>query len=207
MAQSHIQSDERYYTYYLGCSIGSLGAGALTNLNAGGWRNIFWIQAVFHGATSLGLFLFYWPPKTQQYAEGRVRDYIWACDPIGSAIFVCGATILLLGLNWAGGSYAWSDPHVAVPLALGLALFIAFAGYGMFALSMMMMMMKTLLTAWQNGEGARTASWRTYSSAAMRISHCPSSPSLSRDGSITALSTPSFHRWFSTWALRRTRGK
>lgn len=95
-----------------------------------GWRYIFWIQAAFHGATSLGLFLFYWPPKNVEYPKMRLKDYIWACDPIGSTLFICSATLMLLALDWVGGAYPWSDPHVAAPLAIGLALLVAFAGYG-----------------------------------------------------------------------------
>lgn len=65
-----------------------------------------------------------------QYPKMRFGDYFWACDPIGSLLFICSATLLLLALDWAGGSYSWSNPHVAVLLALGLALLVAFAGYG-----------------------------------------------------------------------------
>lgn len=88
------------------------------------------MQAAFHGATSLGLFLFYWPPKNVDYPKMSVSHYIWACDPIGSVLFVCSATLLLLALDWAGGAYTWSDPHVAAPLALGLALLVVFGAYG-----------------------------------------------------------------------------
>lgn len=111
-------------------SVGTLGSGAVTAMSADGWRNIFWIQAAFHGATSLGLFLFYWPAKNFEYPKMRFTEYVWACDPIGSTLFVASATLLLLALDWAGGSYAWSNPHVAVPLALGLALLVAFGIYG-----------------------------------------------------------------------------
>lgn len=115
----------------VGGLIGALGAGAVTNINAAGWRYIFWIQAAFHGATSLGLLLFYFPPKRhRQGPKMSIGDYIWACDPIGSCLFISSATLLLLALDWAGGAYAWSNPHVAVPLSLGLALLVAFAGYG-----------------------------------------------------------------------------
>ncbi|KAI1741260.1 major facilitator superfamily domain-containing protein [Xylaria scruposa] len=114
----------------VGGLIGALGAGAVTNVSASGWRYIFWIQAAFHGITSLGLLLFYFPPK-QGLAKSKmsIRDYIWACDPIGSALFISSATLLLLALDWAGGAYGWSDAHVAVPLSLGLVLLVGFAGY------------------------------------------------------------------------------
>ncbi|KAI0095896.1 MFS general substrate transporter [Daldinia grandis] len=113
----------------VGGLIGSLGAGAVTNVDAGGWRYIFWMQAAFHGITALGLFCLYWPPKHTEYPKMSLRDYIWACDPIGSVLFVGSATLMLLGLDWAGGAYAWSNPHVAVPVGLGLALLVSFALY------------------------------------------------------------------------------
>ncbi|KAI1767967.1 MFS general substrate transporter [Hypoxylon sp. FL1150] len=114
----------------IGGLIGTLGAGAVTNVDSGGWRYIFWMQAAFHGITSIGLFCFYWPPKQSiEYPKMSIRDYVWACDPIGSALFVGGATLLLLAFDWAGGAYAWSSPHVAVPLSLGLVMIVGFAAY------------------------------------------------------------------------------
>jgi hypothetical protein len=107
-----------------------MGAGGVTNANPGGWRNIFWMQAAFHAATSIGLLAFYWPQKRSDYPKMRFSEYIWACDPIGSFLFICSATLMLLGLNWAGGDYAWSNPHVAAPLGIGLGLLVAFCLYG-----------------------------------------------------------------------------
>lgn len=60
----------------------------------------------------------------------RFTEYVWACDPIGSTLFIASVTLLLLALDWTGGSYAWSNPHVAAPLVLGLALLVAFGLYG-----------------------------------------------------------------------------
>jgi hypothetical protein len=88
------------------------------------------MQAAFHGATSLGLLLFYHPKKRSDYPKMKFMEYVWACDPIGCLLFICSATLMLLGLDWAGGAYAWSDPHVAVPLSLGLALLVLFCVYG-----------------------------------------------------------------------------
>ncbi|KAB5566058.1 major facilitator superfamily domain-containing protein [Coniochaeta sp. 2T2.1] len=112
----------------VGGLIGALGAGGMTNANPGGWRWIFWTQAIFHGLTSLGLFAFYWPPKVER-PKLSVKDIIWACDPIGSGLFVSSATLILLGLDWAGGAYAWSNPHVAAPLTIGLVLLVLFGIY------------------------------------------------------------------------------
>jgi hypothetical protein len=58
-----------------------------------------------------------------------VKAYIWACDPIGSTLFIAAATLLLLALDWAGGAYAWSNVHVAAPLGLGFGFLVLFCGY------------------------------------------------------------------------------
>lgn len=113
----------------VGGLIGGFASGAVTNTNAGGWRWIFWMQAVFHGVTFLGLALLYWPPKNTDYPKMTLKDYIWACDPVGSVFFISSATLMLLALDWVGGAYAWSNPHVAVPLSLGLVLLVLFAAY------------------------------------------------------------------------------
>ncbi|KAI5861128.1 MFS general substrate transporter [Durotheca rogersii] len=106
-----------------------LSTGALTALAPDGWRNIFWMQAGFHGLTTVGLFLFYWPPKNTLYTHMKLKDYFWACDPIGSFFFISSTTLILLALNWAGGAYHWSDPHVAAPLSVGLAMLVCFGVY------------------------------------------------------------------------------
>ncbi|MCJ1296446.1 hypothetical protein MMC34_008012 [Xylographa carneopallida] len=113
----------------IGGLLGVLGAGGVTNQNASGWRDIFWIQAAFHLATTLGLLFFYFPQRRSDYPKMSFKGYIWAIDPIGSLLFVTSATLMLLALDWAGGAYAWSDVHVAVPLAVGLAMLVAFCGY------------------------------------------------------------------------------
>jgi len=100
------------------------------NANPAGWRWIFWMQAIFHGLTSVGLLAFYWPPKNREYPDMSIGDYIWACDPIGSLLFITSATLMLLGMDWAGGAYKFSDAHVAAPLTIGIVLLCAFAIYG-----------------------------------------------------------------------------
>ncbi|KAI4679388.1 uncharacterized protein J4E84_008419 [Alternaria hordeiaustralica] len=113
----------------LGGTVGSLAAGAVTNLSASGWRYIFWIQVGLHGITSLGLFAFYWPKKRTDYPRMGYKEWMWACDPVGSLLLVAAATLMLLALNWAGGAYPWSNPHVCANLVVGIVLFIAFCLY------------------------------------------------------------------------------
>lgn len=93
-------------------------------------RYIFWLQVGLHGLTSLGLLLFYWPKKRTDYPKMSFKELVWACDPIGSLLLVGSATLMLLALNWAGGAYKWSEPHVCANLVIGIVLFIAFCVYG-----------------------------------------------------------------------------
>ncbi|KAI8943356.1 hypothetical protein NX059_001373 [Plenodomus lindquistii] len=113
----------------LGGTVGSLAAGAVTDLSASGWRYIFWMQVGLHGLTSFGLFAFYWPKKRTDFPKMTFKEWSWACDPVGSFLLVASATLMLLALNWAGGAYKWSNPHVCANLVIGIVLFIAFCLY------------------------------------------------------------------------------
>ncbi|RDL37386.1 MFS general substrate transporter [Venustampulla echinocandica] len=113
----------------VGGLVGSLGAGAATNSNASGWRTIFWIQAGFFAITIIGLLLFYHPKKVTDTPKLSLKEIMWACDPIGSSLFIVGATLTLLALDWAGGSYTWHSNHVVAPLVVGLVSLLAFAIY------------------------------------------------------------------------------
>ncbi|ORY16078.1 major facilitator superfamily domain-containing protein [Clohesyomyces aquaticus] len=118
---------------FIGASVGSiaggLGAGALTSKSADGWRGIFWIQAGLHAVTALGFLLFYWPDAHPDYPKMSLKQLMWKCDPIGSFLFIGGSATLLLAFDWAGGTYHWSDPHVAAPLGIGCALVVCFTLY------------------------------------------------------------------------------
>lgn len=59
-----------------------------------------------------------------------MKKLIWACDPIGSVLFIISATLMLLALDWAGGVYEWHDAHVVAPLTVGLVALVAFCAYG-----------------------------------------------------------------------------
>lgn len=109
--------------------LGVLGAGGVTNVNSGGWRSIFWIQAAFHMTSAISLLIFYHPKRHPDYPDMPLRDIFWACDPIGSFLFIGGSLLLLLGFDWSGGSYPWGNTHVAVPIAVGGALLILFCIY------------------------------------------------------------------------------
>ncbi|KKY24835.1 putative mfs drug efflux pump [Diplodia seriata] len=110
--------------------IGQLSAGAYSNMSASGWRYIFWTQGAFHLTSALGFLLFYWPPRHSDFPRMKLTEYIWACDPIGSVLFIGSSTTILLALDWAAGTYPWSDAHVVGPLVIGCVLLITFCLYG-----------------------------------------------------------------------------
>jgi hypothetical protein len=101
----------------------------LANLGPTGWRNIFWVQVGLHGFTAIGLFTLYWPKKRTDYPRMTFKQWTWACDPIGCFLLIVAATLLLLSLNWAGGAYKWSNPHVYANLVVGMLFLIAFCVY------------------------------------------------------------------------------
>ncbi|KAL0259166.1 hypothetical protein SLS55_006671 [Diplodia seriata] len=109
--------------------IGQLSAGAYSNMSASGWRYIFWTQGAFHLTSALGFLLFYWPPRHSDFPRMKLTEYIWACDPIGSVLFIGSSTTILLALDWAAGTYPWSDAHVVGPLVIGCVLLITFCLY------------------------------------------------------------------------------
>jgi hypothetical protein len=82
-------------------------------------------------ATSLGLLLFYHPKKESDFPKMSLKNILWACDPIGSLLFIVSATLMLLALDWAGGVYPWHDKHVVAPLTIGLVSLVGFCLYGM----------------------------------------------------------------------------
>ncbi|KAF2176562.1 MFS general substrate transporter [Zopfia rhizophila CBS 207.26] len=112
----------------IGAAIAALAAGAFSR-EPGGWRNMFWLQAALHVVSPISLFVCYWPPKNREYPIMKLNDAIRACDPIGSILYVGGATLLLMALNWSSGTYAWSDPHVAAPFGIGLGFLMLFGIY------------------------------------------------------------------------------
>lgn len=83
-------------------------------------------------ATALGLWLFYNPPKQHESLVSRSwKKLLWQLDPIGSPLFMAGSTLVLLSLDWAGGTYPWRDAHVIGPLVAGLVILIGFGLYGL----------------------------------------------------------------------------
>ena len=67
--------------------------------------------------------LFYHPPQYKQlYVDGKTRlKQLVTFDWPGFILFTAGIAIFLIGLNWGGSVYPWSDGHVLGAFFAGLA--------------------------------------------------------------------------------------
>ena len=74
----------------------------------------------------------YFPARQSDYPKMRLSEYLWTADPVGSICFMSGTTLVLLALDWTGGTYPWHNVHVGVPLGIGLGLLVVFCIYGKF---------------------------------------------------------------------------
>ena len=116
----------------LGSISSQLMIGALKNNDPiNGWRKFYWIQFALWGATALGIFGGYRPPKRHTDLDdySSIWQKIGKLDLIGFALLTAGLALFLTGLNLGGGLYGWSDGHVLGTLISGLVILLCFAIY------------------------------------------------------------------------------
>lgn len=93
-----------------------------------GFRRFFFIGMGFFLASGLmGIFAYRPPPRELQRLP--VKEKLSRLDWVGYALLGSGLVIFCLGLFYSQNPYSWSDPHVAAPFAIGLALAIALCLY------------------------------------------------------------------------------
>ena len=133
--------------------------------------------------TVLGLLAFYHPKRESDFPRMSLKNVLWACDPIGSVLFIVATTLMLLALDWGGGAYPWNDKHVVAPLTIGCVCLVLFALYGQ---SFAENDSSRKLTSRQNGRAEMMVLLLMSSSEMVRISRSPSSRLLLKAGSSTA---------------------
>jgi EmrB/QacA subfamily drug resistance transporter len=107
----------------LGPILGPLVGGAiLTHLS---WRFMFWVNVPFCVA---GLILAARFMPADKPLAGAPRPRL---DLPGLALLAPGVAAVILGLSNAGSAAGFAHPDVIVPLAIGIALTAAFAGYAL----------------------------------------------------------------------------
>lgn len=107
----------------IGPVIGGALAGAAPEQES--WRWIFRLNLPLTALTTLCVFFF----MPLRRVEGNWRVKLKAVDFMGVFLALAGTAVLLLGLNWGGGEYAWDSAHVVATLVVGAAVFAGFVGW------------------------------------------------------------------------------
>ncbi|KAN0116759.1 putative siderophore iron transporter [Hyaloscypha variabilis] len=115
----------------LGSCCGPLIIGGLTKANQHtGWQKFYWIQMAIWGATAIGLFFGYRPPKRHtRFDHLSFLQKLRLLDLSGCGLLTAGLTLLLTGLNLGGGLFAWTSAKVLGPLVVGIVTLLAFCLY------------------------------------------------------------------------------
>ncbi|KAJ5622184.1 hypothetical protein N7528_005416 [Penicillium herquei] len=103
-------------------AIGPVTGGALASASHNSWRWIFRLNLPLT-VICAGCVYFFMPLRG---VEGNWKVKIKAIDFFGAFLALGGTALLILGLNWGGGEYAWSSAHVVVSLVIGIVVSIAF---------------------------------------------------------------------------------
>lgn len=98
------------------------GALASASIEKESWRWIFRLNLPLTVLTTLCVFFFM--PLRKVTGSWKVK--LAAVDFVGAALALSGTAVLLLGLNWGGGEYAWDSAHVIATLVVGVAVCVAF---------------------------------------------------------------------------------
>ena len=100
---------------------------------AAGWRWSYYIGIILSGITLVLYQLLYHPPTFKQLHVGKTRwQQTKKLDFVGILLFVIGWVLFLIGLSWAGGTYAWRSAHVLSVLLVGVFVVVLFFIWGMF---------------------------------------------------------------------------
>ncbi|KAJ5734332.1 hypothetical protein N7493_003118 [Penicillium malachiteum] len=103
-------------------AIGPVTGGALASASHNSWRWIFRLNLPLT-VICAGCVYFFMPLRE---VEGNWKAKIKAIDFFGAFLALGGTALLILGLNWGGGEYAWSSAHVVASLVIGFVVSVAF---------------------------------------------------------------------------------
>ncbi|KAK2754811.1 hypothetical protein FQN54_006704 [Arachnomyces sp. PD_36] len=102
--------------------IGPVIGGALASASPDSWRWIFRLNLPLSLVTATSV-IFFMPLRP---VEGSWVKKAKAVDYLGAFLTLSGSTLIVLGLTWAGGEYAWNSLHVICTLAIGFFVCVLF---------------------------------------------------------------------------------
>lgn len=110
----------------LGYIMGPLLGGAITDKAS--WRWCFWINLPVGAVTAVVMEILLKPPQNKSTSAFSltVREKLKRFDWYGALIVGPAILSLLLGLQWGGSKYPWSDARIIVALVVGIILLIIF---------------------------------------------------------------------------------
>lgn len=111
-------------TWGAGTVLGPIIGGAFTDSSAG-WRWSFYINLVIGGLFA-PVYFFLLPSLEPQPAGTSVTDRLKKMDFVGTILLFGAFAAGVIGINFAGAIYPWSEPGIIVAIVLGGALFIVF---------------------------------------------------------------------------------
>ncbi|KAL4762210.1 putative MFS transporter [Aspergillus foveolatus] len=111
-------------TWGAGTVLGPIIGGAFTDSSAG-WRWSFYINLVVGGLFA-PVYIFLLPSLEPQPAGTTVADRLKRMDLVGTLILFAAFAAGVIGINFAGAMYPWSEPGIIVAITLGGVLFIVF---------------------------------------------------------------------------------
>jgi hypothetical protein len=88
-----------------------------------------WVQMALWGATAIGIFFGYRPPKRHTHLDHlSFWRKVTHLDLLGFGLLAAGLTMLLVGLG-LGGTYPWTSARVLSVLVIGIVTLVGFAVY------------------------------------------------------------------------------
>lgn len=109
--------------------VGLLEAGAFAKMSIGGWRWVYYFNAIFFGFSALSILVFYRPPPTKLRRELTTATEIRSLDFLGIPLLLLGVIGVVIALTWGGNAYPWGSARVIAFLVVGIAFLAAFGFY------------------------------------------------------------------------------
>lgn len=76
------------------------------------YRYSFWINVPCGGVAFIIILVFLKRNICSRNCSRTIRERLVGIDPVGSLLLLLGITTFLIGIQWGGTKYAWSNPKV-----------------------------------------------------------------------------------------------